>query len=236
MFLPATVVLWALELVLAFALIYLPWRADFAFPQPGGGSGLLASFYVSAYSATTLGVGDVYAEHGLLRLLTVVEAAFGFALFTVAITYLLSVYNALRRATALALNISQFVGLQAGEDAVDVVARAVASGGEEELTSWLAQTTSALGETAQAAAQYPLVEYFHVPDNERALPLALGDLLALLAICRAVLDPREFPRLVHGSTTVWAYRTAASFARSRSSALGVTGESRTDEERLGGLA
>lgn len=220
--LPATVVLWALELVLAFALIYLPWRAELVFPQSGGGSGLLASFYVSAYSATTLGVGDVYAGNGLLRLLTAIEAAFGFALFTVAITYLLSVYNALRRATALALNISQFVGRQAGEDAVDVIARAVACGGEEELTSWLAQTASALGETAQAATQYPLVEYFHVPGNQRALPLALGDLLALLTICRAVLDPREFPRLVHGTTTVWAFRTAASFAQSRSSALGVT--------------
>lgn len=228
--LPTTVVLWALELVLAFALIYLPWRSEFVFPQSDGGSGFIASLYVSAYSATTLGVGDVYPEHDLLRLLMVVEAAFGFALFTVAITYLLSVYNALRRATALALNISQFTGRQAGEDAVDVIARMAQCEGEDEVTSWLTRTSSALGETAQAAAQYPLVEYFHVPDDDRALPLALGDLLTLLTVCRAVLDPQSFPRLVQGTITLWAYRTAATFVQTRSTVLDGTSETRIDDE------
>jgi hypothetical protein len=232
--LPATVALWALELVLAFALIYLPFNQEFEFPQAGRESGVVASLYVSAYSATTLGVGDIYPSDPLLRLLVTVEAALGFALFTVSITYLLSVYNALRRATALALEISRFVGRQAGEDAVDVVARMAESGTEEEITSWLAQTTSSLAETAQAAAQYPLVEYFHVPDEDRALPLALADLLALLTICRAVVDPREFPRLALGPTTLWAYRTATAFATSRARALSLTRESGGEkhDERL----
>ena len=46
--LPATVVLWAFELVLAFALIYLPWRSELVFPQSDGGSSFIGSLYVSA--------------------------------------------------------------------------------------------------------------------------------------------------------------------------------------------
>jgi hypothetical protein len=66
----------------------------------GGGSGPVAALYVSAYAATTLGVGDIYATTPVLRLLITLEAGLGFALFSIPITYVLSVYNALLRATA----------------------------------------------------------------------------------------------------------------------------------------
>lgn len=215
-----TVALWALELVLAFALLYLPYADRFVFPGSGPGSHVFASLYVSAYSATTLGVGDVHATHAVPRLLVTVEAALGFALFTVAITYLLSVYNAIQRATSLSLEISRFVGRGTDDEQFDLLGLLRVDGAEAEIVDWLASTTTSLIETGQAAEQYPLVEYFHMPDDDHALPLALGDLLALLTICRTVLDPSEHPRLTTGPTTEWAYRTAAAFATGRAQSVG----------------
>lgn len=226
----ATIALWALELVLAFALLYLPYADRFHFPAPGSGSRVLASLYVSAYSATTVGVGDIYPTDALPRLLTTVEAALGFALFTVAITYLLSVYGAIQRATALSLEIARFVGRSGDGAPFGVLCRLGVAGAEEEIVGWLAHTTSALAETSQAAEQYPLVEYFHVPDDDRALPLALGDLLALLTVCRSVLDPTEHPRLTTGPTVRWAYRTAAAFATSRAGSIGLDGDRVPDDD------
>lgn len=72
-----------------------------------------------------VGCRDIYAITPLLRLLITVEAGLGFALFSIGITYVLSVYGALLRATALAVHITSFIGRQAGEDAVDVVCRSV---------------------------------------------------------------------------------------------------------------
>jgi hypothetical protein len=165
--LPATVVLWALELVLGFALVYLPFAQQFQLPGEARPSAVTLSLYVSAYSATTLGVGDVYPADSVLRLLSTLEAAMGFALFTVSIAYLLSVYNALRQATSLALEISHFVGRHVGEDPVDLIERMTQSGAEAELTRWVAHTTAKLTTTQQAAAQYPLIHYFQSPRTMR---------------------------------------------------------------------
>lgn len=233
--LPATVVLWALELVFGFALIYLPFAQQFQVPGEVRPSAATLSLYVSAYSATTLGVGDVHPADSVLRLLSTLEAAMGFALFTVSIAYLLSVYNALRQATSLALEISHFVGRHAGEDPVDLIERMTRSGAEAELTRWVAHTTAKLASTQQAAAQYPLIHYFHVPDDDQAFPLAVADLLELLTICRAVLDPRAFPGLACGPTTLSAYRTATGFVASRAEAVRVSTRSRRgDAESLAG--
>jgi hypothetical protein len=119
--LPLTVAVWVAELVAGFALVYLPVLEQFSVPQPGAAGTWATSVYVSAYSATTLGVGDIYASTTWLRLLITLEAGLGFALFSISITYVLSVYGALLRATALALQIATFIGRQAGDDAIDVV-------------------------------------------------------------------------------------------------------------------
>ncbi len=210
--LPLTVVLWVLILVSAFALVYLPSAAQLSVPAGGpAASGPVAALYVSAYAATTLGVGDIYATTPLLRLLITLEAGLGFALFSISITYVLSVYNALLRATALALRISGFIGRQAGEDAVDVVCRSVRARSEEQTLDWLRGTVSELATTNQAQAQYPLIAYFHIPRNDRALPMALADLLRLVTVLRALPGPSAFPALTSGPTVLWASRAVMSF-------------------------
>lgn len=206
--LPLTIVLWALELVLGFALVYFALADRFVMPDGGGGLDRLSTaLYVSAYAATTLGVGDVYAGDALTRLLIVTEAGLGFALFTVAVTYLLSIYNGLQRSTALAAEISSYLG---GDEwrttgAQTPIAVFVTS---DELVRWLPGVVGRLAETTQAQEQYSLLSYFHVPDDHRALPVALGRLLEVLTVCRTVLDPERCPALSSSQTVRFASRTA----------------------------
>lgn len=218
--LPLTVAVWIAEVIVAFALIYLPFTEHLATPSQDSGTGWVSALYVSAYSTTTLGVGDVYAATGPLRLLITFEAALGFALFSISITYLLSVYSALLRATSLALTITTFLGRQAGEDGVDLVCRSVRTGSEADMLRWLAQTTNELAGTSQAQRQYPLIAYFHVPEDDRALPLALSDLLLLLTVCRVSLAAEEHPSLSSSPVTVAAWRTATEFVNEHGRKLG----------------
>lgn len=219
--LPLTIAVWVAELVLGFALIYLPFADDLASTgDEQSTTNWVSALYVSGYSATTLGVGDVYATTGPLRLLITLEGAIGFALFTVSITYLLSVYNALQVATSFALSITTFLGRRSGEDGVDVVCRAIRSGSESETVIWLGQTIAQLAETSQAQRQYPLIAYFHIPDDHRAPPVALCDLLLLLTVCRALLDPDEHPKLSSSATTVATWRGACDFVTALGGKLG----------------
>ena len=68
--LPLTVLLWVLILVSAFAPVYLPSAAQLSAPAGGpAASRPVAALYVSAYAATTLGVGNIHAMTPTLRLL-----------------------------------------------------------------------------------------------------------------------------------------------------------------------
>lgn len=197
--LPLTVALWAGELVAAFSLVYLPLVDTLALSQPAEGPATwVTALYYSGYSATTLGVGDVMATTTPLRLLGVLEAALGFSLFSVAVTYLLSVYGALTRTTSLARGIARFVRRADGGDAVDLLVRVHDTGTQDQLTRWLSQTSFDLQRVIQGQAQYPLLHYFHMLDDESALPLTLPDLLETVTLARAVLDPAASPAVARG--------------------------------------
>jgi hypothetical protein len=217
--LPLTIAVWSIELVLGFALIYLPLADDVASSGDETVSRVVAALYLSGYSATTLGVGDVYAQSTVVRLLSVVEAASGFALFSVAVTYLLSVYNALQRSTALALEVSRDLGTR--DDALDVVVAMVDAGRSDDLDRWFGGVSSRLAETAQAQAQYPLLEYFHVPDDDRALPVALAEMLEVVTVTRALVAPERFPALADWPSARLAFDTASAHLHDRARMVAV---------------
>ena len=227
--LPLTIVLWALELVLAFGLVFLALSDRFVIP-PGSSDldPVSTALYISGYSATTLGVGDVYGDDALSRLLMVTEAALGFALFTVAVTYLLSIYSALQRSNALAAEISSYLGEGEWQDA-DARTRTGALLAGDELVAWLAGIAGRIAETTQAQEQYSLLSYFHVPDDHRALPVALGRLLEVLTVCRTLLDPQRFALQASGQTVRFASHTAVHHAVLRAQ---VVGGSPPDEDEL----
>ena len=217
--LPLTVLLWAVELVLGFALVYFPLSERFVVPDDSGTPGPAAlALYVSGYSATTLGVGDISAGDTLVRLLIVLEAACGFAVFSVGIAYAMSVFSGLALSTALAHEISTYLDT----DELAVLAAATRGGvaAEQEPVTWLAGIAGRLAQVAQSQEQYALLAYFHVPDDARALPVAAARLLELLTVARSLVDPASAPQLTAGPTVCFASRTAVAHVRNRAQSLG----------------
>lgn len=207
---PLIVLTWACILIVGYALIYYPWAGAFiASPSeleefPAWAKAL----YYSGYSATTLGVGDVVPRGMALRFVSVLEAAHGFMLFSVAITYLLSIYSALNRSTALALEISRFLGRDEGQEPADLLIAMASSGAERDVVEWMARTSSSLASVVQWEGQYPLLHYFHIPDDDRALLVALTDLLEVVTLARSLLCPNHFPALSEGPVTTSLERLA----------------------------
>ena len=104
-FIVLELVLWVLLPIVGFALCYWPAMASGGFRSGGEvvTGGFLEALYFSAYAFTTLGLGPLTPAEAGPRLLAVAESAVGFAVFTLAITYLLGVYGALRRRDAFAM-------------------------------------------------------------------------------------------------------------------------------------
>ncbi|WP_291426333.1 potassium channel family protein [Deinococcus sp.] len=209
---PMTIILWGGLLLVGYMLLLLPHAGALevglgdkaAFPP------WFNAFYVTAYSISTLGIGDVVPNGGLARVIMVAAAGSGFVLITIAITYIPSVYSALERMTALAFEIHRFIGRSDGQTPVDVVVLAVSTDSLSELSSWLASTTTALSQVVQADDEFPLLHFFHMP-YERALPLALADLLEVVTLCRTLLSPEVYPALTGGLVTAGTERVVQSY-------------------------
>jgi hypothetical protein len=199
---PLTATIWGALLVLGFALMYAPWVGDFDISPADSGPmpDWALAFYYSGYSAVTLGVGDVVPHGTVPRVMAVIEAGLGFALFTVAITYLLSVYNARNEAAALSVAISRYVGHDEGDDPVSLLIDVAGSQSSAGMGDWLGQVAFELATLVELRGQFPLLHYFHEPSDDRAVPIALSELMELITLCRSLLDPDEYPALAEGPT------------------------------------
>lgn len=222
--LPLTVLLWALELVVGFALVYLPFAGTFTVQGEPALPGWVTALYYSGYSATTLGVGDVYPQGGALRLVSVVESAFGFSLFSVSITYLISVYNAVAQSASFALGITRRFGPGGHGSVAAVLVAAQETGTVDDLRRWIEDSGAELERVATSRLQYPLLQYFHVAEDERAIPVALSDLLELLTVVQALPDPHALPALTRGPGVVAAFRSTAAYGQERAEPLGSEAE------------
>lgn len=229
---PVTVVVWGVLLIVSFALIYAPWVQGFSISPPESGpmADWALALYYSGYSAVTLGVGDVTPNGTFPRLLAVTEAGFGFAIITVAVSYLLSVYSARNQATILSLSVFRFIGRGDSEDPVSLLIHIADKGTEEEVCDWLGRIELNLAEFVELEGQYPLINYFHEPRDDRALPVAISDLLELVTISRTMLSPERFPALATGPTTKVIERIGLNYLR-ETSTIATSGENTLGAER-----
>lgn len=75
---------------------------------------------------------------------------------------------------------------------------------------------------AQAQQQYPVLDYFHVPDDDRALPVASATFLDVLTACLAVLDEEHHPGLTRGPRVTYAFHAAVRYLAERAEKIDLT--------------
>gem|GEM_PF-1609027 len=194
-----TIVVWTAALLGGFALIYYPFLPTlFAYPHGHSGAFWMESLYYSGYITSTLGSAEVIPLAPFLRLLTALQAVLGFTLFAMSVTYVLSVYQQLGRATALAIEIFGYF-----HKGVVHILEDGRRGGGVTFHNWVDGTTRELLRVTQAHSQYPIIGYFHSSDPKQSLPLQLGNLLSLLHL----IEQRQ-PNESDQHPSIFALRTA----------------------------
>lgn len=119
-----TVILaWCVFAVVGWAIVYLPSVPDgFVYSSGSAGSTVnpvLDALYISTTAISTLGFGDIVPAPGWLRIATPLEALFGFALLTVAVSWILQIYPVLARRRVLAIQLFTLGQMRDAAELVD---------------------------------------------------------------------------------------------------------------------
>ncbi|MES2093008.1 MAG: potassium channel family protein [Actinomycetota bacterium] len=189
------IIVWALAAIVGWALIYLPSiPTGFVYSSGslvGRTSAPLDALYISMTALSTLGFGDIAPAPGWLRIVTPLEALFGFALLTVAVSWVLQVYPALARRRALAIRLSL---LRRAE-----ILTGLPDSGSDLLPPVLERLSIEIVQSRIDLTQYSETYYFRDEDPHSSLAAALPYAAKLARI--AATSSRPDMRLAAGLLT-----------------------------------
>jgi len=191
----ATIAVWVLLVTAGWAMVFQPALGTAVVATDGStDTGWATALYVSGFSLTTLGTGDVVPITAPYRLFMIMEAGLGLSGFTLVLTYFLSVYGTItqHKTSAALLHQRTFCTGDPVQLIVGLADDGALPGAGQEL-SWLADL---LGRTYQTHHSYPVLRYFHYRDAQYTLPRLLLLSLDTTALLRSALDGQRYRTLL----------------------------------------
>lgn len=165
---PATLLLWMGLEILGFGLIYYAnITQDFSFTT-GTPQTFWQAVYLSGVTMTTLGFGDITPVSTLYGVLAFMQAMIGFSILTLAISYVLNIYQVLQQWNTMASGLYHQATDTA--DPVKILAHHFSGGEPRELGSTLGGLHQNLVSYYEGVRCYPIVYYFHNREVQRSLP------------------------------------------------------------------
>ncbi|NHC33393.1 potassium channel family protein [Scytonema millei] len=198
MMIVAILAVWAAALISGFALIILPELGSAIQASEGQTpTDFITALYYSGFSLTTLGTGDLVPKTATYRLLTLLEAALGFSSFTITITYLLSVYNALITRNTFALSL--YHRTDGKGDAAELLARLGASGELSGIQQDLSNMARDLIELLELQHSYPVLIYFRFRETYYTLPRVILLAIDTATLIKSALNAEKYRSLLHST-------------------------------------
>jgi hypothetical protein len=195
--LPLLIIVFIALLVLGFACVYYPrmpanFNADSA--AAAVESPWMTSLYFSGITLTTVGYGDIAPRTAGMRLTAMFESASGFALISLAITYLITVYRALERKRAVAL--SFYHQAEEGANVAAFIVHHFVGDRFYSLPTTMRMATRDIQELLESHVEHPVIHYFHPQEVYKSLPRMLFLSLEVCAVIRSCLEEEEYAQTV----------------------------------------
>ncbi len=195
---PVTITVWISLVALGYALIYYSGMDEEFFSLPGRTlePSFLEALYFSGTSVSTVGFGDITPTNTFYQALAVSEALIGFGILTLAITYVLGVYNVLQQLGVVSAGL--YHQAQDTSDPWSILAPHFPGGQHRGLETHLMYLHQGLVEIYEGIRQYPIVYYYHSRRAYRSLPFLFRMVGGMAGALRWGL-PEDHP----GSQTPW---------------------------------
>jgi hypothetical protein len=189
---PALIVIYLLLLITGFALIYYPrMPAEFSILPTAASAHWIESLYFSGVTLVTVGYGDITPRTLFVRFVALVEGASGFALISLAVTYLITVYSALERKRVTAL--SFYHQAEAGADVAGFISHHFLTGRFYGFEAVLRTASRDINELQESHAEHPVIHYFHPLAVHKSMPRIFFLVLETCAVIKSGLDADEYP-------------------------------------------
>jgi voltage-gated potassium channel Kch len=177
--------IWAIGLILGFAL--LQWSFGSAMTSPlGGGINFGTDFYMSGTTLFTLGLGDVLPLTVLARVVTVAEAGTGLGFLALVIGYLPVIYQSFsRREVGISM-----MDAHAGSppSALEMLRRHKRGDVMSEMIEHLHDWESWCGEILESHLSYPVLMYYRSQHDRQSWLAALTTILDATALLVVGID------------------------------------------------
>lgn len=181
------VALWVAIAISGFALMYLPLLGTGITASSGSTANDFATaFYYSGFNFSTLGLGDLVPQTTTTKLLTVGEACTGFAVFTMAVSYTLSIYGAVNDRDALALLLHADTG-ETDDPSVSLAGLCPGGSPAADAGSSMHALSANLSALLQTHYSYPLVHYYRRCDASLSIVRIADHAVMLVALAKACL-------------------------------------------------
>ncbi|HYP52873.1 MAG TPA: potassium channel family protein [Pyrinomonadaceae bacterium] len=192
---PGLIVVYLLLLTAGFGLVYYPrMPAQFVLAAEAEGGAWLWSLYFSGITLTTVGYGDIMPRTTAMRFTALAEGASGFALISLSVTYLITVYRALEHKRAVAL--SFYHQAEEGADVAGFISHHFVSGRFYGLETALRSATRDTQRLLESHIEHPIIHFFHPVEIHKSMPRMVFILLETCAVLRSCLDEDEYPETV----------------------------------------
>jgi hypothetical protein len=180
----ALLALWGVCLIIGFA--GLQWAAGSRLGPLGTGVGFNDDLYMSGTTFTTLGIGDLHPIGRVAQLLTVVEAATGFAFLAIVVAYIPVLYQSFSRREARLTLLDAWAGSPPA--AAEVLRRLAARSELPLLTGFLKDWEFWCSDILESHISYPIVGFFRSQHQEQSWVAALACVLDVSALIEAGVE------------------------------------------------
>src|SRR3989454_11392241 len=169
--------LWALGLIVSFALLH--WGLGSQLTGPDGVSGFGVDLYMSGTTFFTLGLGDATPRTALARGLTVLESGMGFAFLALVIGYVPLISQAFSRRE---VSISMLDARAGSPPTAAQLLRRHLGDGDGDLRGLLRDWERWSAELLESHVSFPVLSYFRSQHDNQSWVAALTTLLDVCAL------------------------------------------------------
>lgn len=180
--------LWALGLIVSFALLH--WGLGSQLSGPDGLSGFGVDLYMSGTTFFTLGLGDVIPRTTLARALTVFESGMGFAFLALVIGYVPLISQAFSRRE---VSISMLDARAGSPPTAAQLLRRNFRDGEDDLSGLFRDWERWSAELLESHVSFPVLSYFRSQHDNQSWVAALTTILDVCALVVARVEDRPMP-------------------------------------------
>jgi hypothetical protein len=175
-------IFWIVALIFGFGLIFFALRGELK-PEPDT---LWMAIYYAGTSLLTLGYGDIVAQHGLARAISLTAAALGLGTFAIVTAFLFSIFAAFQRREAFIVTMRERTG--APPSGVDFLARHVELEMLDDLGATFGRAEAWIADIMETHLAYPVLAYFRSTHDYQSWVGTIGAFLDASTLVITTVD------------------------------------------------